>query len=732
MQSEKDNQNQDKSKILEVARARFDIAVEAEREARELALEDLKFGAGDQWDQRDKNQRDVERRPCLTINRLPQFIRQVVNDQRQNRSSIKVSPVDDKADIETAKILQGIIRHIENSSDADIAYDTAFDSAVRTGFGFFRIRTAYSDPMSFDLDIRIEPIKNRFSAYLDPSYKLPDGSDAEWGFIFEDITHDEFKRLYPDSELCSMDNWDAIGATREGWIADDTVRVAEYFYKDYRDVTLLKMSDGSVLIKEDMQKSKVITEVVGDDGLPALVESEEMILPPSADGQPVQVIGERKSKVPVVRWCKIDAVDILEQTDWPGRWIPIIPVLGEELDIEGKRVTEGIIRHAKDSQKMYNYWKSAETETIALAPKAPWIVAEGQIEDYKHIWKTANTQSHSHLPYKPIALNGQPVPPPQRNVFEPPIQAITQAGMMASEDMKATTGVYDAALGQRSNENSGIAIQRRANQAQISNFHFSDNISRSKRHCGRQLVDLIPKIYDTARAVRILGEDGTEEIVRINEMFERNGKQTQFNLGVGKYDVSVATGPSFETKRQEAASSMLEMSKANPQIMGVAGDLIVKNMDWPGAQEISERIRKSMPPGIADDPKKQPLPPEAQAQMAQMNQLIEQLTAKHNEAMDKLDGKTLELESRERIEMQKLQVQLQIEMAKLDAQDSIALLNAELSQIESRMNLLRQNEPIENESQENEGFEEMSGPEMGAMSPDQQATGGPSPGQFVE
>lgn len=732
MQSEKENQNQDDEKILEIARARFDLAAEAEREVRELALEDLKFGAGEQWDLRDKNQRELDRRPCLTINRLPQFIRQIVNDQRQNRPSVKVSPVDDKADIETAKILQGIIRHVENSSDADVAYDTAFDSAVRTGFGYFRIRTAYSDPMSFDLDIRIEPIKNRFSAYLDPSYKMPDGSDAEWGFIFDDVPHEEYKRLYPDSELSSMDSWDAIGQHRVGWIADDTVRIAEYFYKDYRDVTLLKMSDGSTVIKEDLEKTKVVTESIGEDGFPVLVESEETIFPPSADGQPLQVIGERKSKVPVVRWCKINAVEVLEKTDWPGRWIPIIPVLGEELDIEGKRVLEGIIRHAKDSQRMYNYWKSAETETIAMAPKAPWIVAEGQIEDYKQIWKTANVQSHAYLPYKPVSLNGQPVGPPQRNVFEPPIQAITQAGMMASEDMKATTGVYDAALGQRSNEQSGVAIQRRANQAQTSNFHFVDNLSRSIRHCGRQLVELIPKVMDTGRAVRILGEDGTEEIVRINEMFERNGKKTQFNLGVGKYDVSIETGPSYATKRQEAASSMLELAKSVPAMGTAAPDLIVKNLDLPGAQELAERLRKTLPPGLADDPKKQPLPPEAQAQMAQMNQIIEQLTAKHNEAMDKLENKTIELESRERIEMQKLQVQLQIEMAKIDATDSLALFKAEMAQLERRMNLLRQNEPIEDESQENQDFEMAEGPEMGAQPSDQPATGGLSPGQFVE
>lgn len=657
--------------ILEIARRRFDLAAEAEAPIRALSLEDMEFAAGKQWPDDVEAARAADNRPCLTINRIPQFIRQITNDQRQNRPSVKVSPVDDKADIDTAKILQGIIRHVEYSSDADTAYDTAFDRAVRGGFGYFRIVTEYCDPNSFDLDIRIRRIRNPMNVYLDPHYQQPDGSDSNWGFIFEEMSADDYRMQFPKSDLISMEDWESLGDQRPGWVTKDTVRVAEYFYKEFQDTEIYLLSDKSVVTKDQL---------------------------PQAAAMGLEVVAARKTLIPVVKWCKINGVEILEKTDWPGRWIPIIPVLGDELDIDGKRVLEGIVRHAKDSQRMYNYWKSSETETIALAPRAPWIGVEGQFEGHEGVWQTANVRNHPYLEYKPKTVGGQPAGPPTRNVFEPPVQAITQASMYAAEDLKATTGIYDAAMGAQSNEKSGIAIQRRAAQAQTSNFHFIDNLSKSIRHCGRQLVDLIPKVYDTERAVRILGEDGSEEVVKINAYFEKGGKQVRYDLGAGKYDVTVSTGPSFETKRQEAVVSMTEMSRAFPPLMQVAGDIMVKNMDWPGAQDIAERIRKTLPPGVADDKEKQPVPPEAQAQMGQMGQMIEQLTEQLKEKTHLVETKTLELESRERIEMAKLQMQAEIEMAKMGSAEAIVLLKTEIAQIENRLNLLRQNEPISQDS----------------------------------
>ncbi len=699
MADKKEKSKSENEEILRIARERFKLAEEAEADIRRVALEDLEFRAGRQWPEAVRNDRDREDRPCLTINRIPQFIRQITNDQRQNRPAIKVSPVDDHADPETARILQGIIRHIEYNSNSDVALDTAFEGAVTKGFGYFRIVTDYVDPMSFEQEILIKRIRNSFSVYLDPNSKEPDGSDANWGFIFEDVPKDDFLAENKDSELASMADWGSIGHRIPGWASSTTVRIAEYFYKEFKAVTLVQLNTG---------------ETIDESELPE-------VLPLG-----VEIKNRRKSQKPVINWCKMNGIEILEETEWLGRWIPIIPVYGDEIDINGERTLEGVIRHAKDSQRMYNYWASSETETIALAPKAPFIIAEGQVAGYEKIWKTANSRSHAYLPYKAVNVAGNMVAPPQRNVYEAPVQAITGARMQASEDLKATTGIYDSALGNRSNENSGIAIQRRNIQSQTSNFHFIDNLTRSIRHTGRILVDLIPKVYDSGRAARILGDDGEQEIIRINEVFTYKGEDKIFDLGKGKYDVAVDTGPSFATKRQEAAASMLDLSKAAPQLMQSAGDLLVKNMDWPGATEIAERLKKTLPPGLADENKdKPPLPPEVQAQMQQMNQMIEKLTEHLNAANDTLKTKSMELESKERIEFAKLEVQLQVEQMKLGAPQAMEAVLQELAHIHTRLELVGINKPIESEINE-------AGPEQAAPYQEhpqqQQPTGGNPPG----
>jgi hypothetical protein len=700
--------------VLDLARKRFQSAEEAEREIRTLGLEDLKFSVGEQWPDDLRRKRELEKRPCLTINRLSHSIRQVVNEQLKNPISSKVSPVDDKADIETAKIYNGMLRHIQYASDASTAYGTAFNFAARASFGYFRLLTEYCDPFSFDQEIRIARIRNPFTVYLDPNYQQPDGSDANWGFIFEDISKEEYDEKYPDSKLASMDDWLSIGDSRSEWITKDTIRVAEYFSKETKEITIVQLADGQVVDK-------------------ALLQGDE------------QIINERKSYVSVIKWRLINGVEVLEEKILPGsgKWIPIIPVLGEEICFEGKRILEGVVRHAKDSQRMYNYWATAETETIALAPKAPFIGVEGQFEGHESKWRSANTENYPYLEYKAKTIGGQIAPPPQRNVIEPPVMAITQARMQASEDLKATTGIYDAALGARSNETSGVAIKNRAVQAQTSNYHLVDNLSKSVRHCGRISIDWMPYVYDGARAVRILGEDGAEEIIRINQEFERKGEIVNYDLSRGKYDVTVSVGPSYESKRQEAVDAMLEFTRSMPGQAAVIADLLVKNMDWPGAQEFAERLRKTLPPEFQSDGEKKSIPPEIKSQFDQMGQMIEALTGQLNEANGKIENKTIELESRERIEMAKIQANIELELAKMGSQEGMFLLKQEVAEIQGRLDLLNFNQPVGDEGQElpaqpsgqGEQFEQDlngAGPEMG-LAPDQlQPTGGIPPGEPME
>jgi hypothetical protein len=450
------------------------------------------------------------------------------------------------------------------------------------------------------------------------------------------------------------------------------------------------LSDGSVVKKSELDAHLQQLALISPDGFPA-----------------VSVVRERRSQVPVIKHCKLNAIEILEKTTWPSKYIPIVPVYGSDQFITGKRILKGLVRDAMDSQRMYNYWASAETEAIALAPRAPFIVAEGQIEGYEEQWRTANRKNHSVLTYKPTDVKGQPVSPPQRNAFEPAVQAISQARMLASDDMKATTGLYDAARGAQSNETSGIAIQRRSMQAQTSNFHYVDNLTRSLKHVGKICIDLFPKIYDTARTGRIIGEDGEQKVVKLNQPTDdmgADGEPLIYAMDVGKYDVTVDVGPSYASKRQEAVASMLELAKANPAITQIAGDLLVKNMDWPGASEIAERLRKMLPPNLLeDDKKKQPIPPQIQAQLQQQGQMLEQLTEQLNQAQDQIQHKRVELESRERIEMAKLETQTRIELAKLDAKDSIVLLQAQIQELDARQRQLGSQQPIPDVTADNGG-----------------------------
>lgn len=696
-----------KDGVHETALQRFAIIEKAEANIRIDAVDDQRFYEGNHWPEEIKKQRELEKRPCLVINKTPQFVKQITNDQRQNRPAIKVYPVDDNADKDTAKTIQGIIRHIEYNSNSEAAYDTAFESAVKCGLGYYRVITKYADSISFNQEIFIKPIKNHLSVFFDPFIQEPDGSDANYAFITEDISKEEYKRLYPKSKAASQEGFAALGNNVPGWFSGESIRVAEYFYKEFKEETIALLSNGETVKKSDLPE----------------------VLP-----EGLEIVKERTASVPKICWVKMNGSEILEETDWPGIYIPIIPVFGEETNVDGVRILKGVIRNQKDSARMYDYWATAETEAIALSPKAPYLAAEGQLEGYEQDWETANSKNHSVLYYKTKALDGTPVSAPQRNAFEPAIQAITNARMLAADDMKATTGIYDSSLGDKSNETSGIAIQRRNVQAQTSNFHFIDNLTRALRLTGKILVDLIPKIYDTAQSARIIGDDGEQKIIKINQPFMENGKEVLYALDAGKYDVAIDVGPSFQTKRQEAVTSMLELSKANPALMQVAGDLMVKNMDWPGAQEVAERIKKILPPGVIDEPNKdQEIPPQVKAKLEQSQQMIEQLSKTLNALHDERDQKLIELESRERIEMKKLEVQLEIKRAELDQKDSLALLTHEINSINQRLSQLSYQEPIEEEQGENFNFNHDESGEQFAESPMMQPpTGGESPGQPLE
>jgi hypothetical protein len=616
--------------LLTEAKQRFEHSATTERENRDAFVDDLAFYGGDQWPESVKRDRELQQRPCLMVNRMPQFVRQVTNDQRQNRPAVKVRPVDDNADVETAEILSGLVRHIESNSAADIAYDTAFFYSVAGGFGYYRVTTDYCNDKSFEQEIFIKQIPNPLTVYPDPDGRAPDGSDWKYCFITEEMPREQFKKLYPEEE----GGWGEGHGDTKGWVTEDTVRMAEYFYEVIEKKKLYRLEDGSVVTEKEKPAGAI-------------------------------VVDERDAEFKSIKWTKLGGNSVLEKRDWAGKYIPIIPVYGDAVEIDGKRKLFSLMRFAKDPQRMLNYYRSTETELMALQPKAPWVMAEGQDEGYEDMWDRANQENFSSLIYKPTTFGDALLPPPQRVQFATPPTGVMQGAINAEQDLKATTGIHEAGLGEKSNETSGRAILARAKESDNATFHFIDNMTRSIRQCGRILVDLIPKVYDTPRVVRILGEDGSEQMKRVNEMTQdkdKNGNPIEriYDMTVGQYDVAVAAGPSYTTKRQESAESMMQMVQANPEMMSVAGDLIVKSMDWPGAEDLAERLKKTLPPGLQDKDDDAPqLPPEVQQQMQEKDQMIQQLDQTVQAMSKELESKDIE---RERLELDRMKVQGELQI----------------------------------------------------------------------
>lgn len=597
----------------------FNRAESRESANRQEALDDLKFKKGDQWPEWAKATRTIDKRPCLTINKMKTFVHQITNDQRQNRPAINVSPVGDKSDPETAKMLKGLIRQIERQSNADVAYDTGFDSAVSNGWGYWRIRTDYEDDDTFDQVIKISRIRNPFRVYLDPDHEEPDGSDAQWAFLSDLIPRKEFEDQWPDANPMAWTEG-GVGDEYKSWSTQSHIRIAEYFCFENEERNLVALKNGHVGYEDEL-----------DDSLMKQIEAD-----------PDFIERERVVQVKKIHWYKITAYDILEENEWAGKWIPIVKVIGDETDIEGKVHYAGMIRDAKDAQRMYNFWATTEAELLALAPKAPWIMEEGQVEGHEDRWRQSNVKSLPYLLYKGISLGGKQAPPPQRQQFMPPPAGVIQAKIAAAQDMQATTGIrFDATLQERTYDESGKALRELKRTGDLGNFHYVDNLSRSLRHTGRILIDLIPKIYDTPRVLTILREDGSEERVKIDPSLGKpHDKQNLpdgrverlYNPKLGDYEVAVTVGPSYATKRAEAADSMLAFMKAVPQAGPFVGDLIAKNMDWPGAEEISARLASQLPPGIMDKQLDQ-LPPEAKGMVINLRNQLQQLGQKYQTAV---------------------------------------------------------------------------------------------------
>jgi hypothetical protein len=646
--SEKSKKPTSSDSVMKEAREAFGRCQDAETDNRKTAKDDITFARdGVQWPENIAKQRQDDGRPCLTINKMPAFIRQVVNDARQNKPSIKVHPADSGADPEVAEILNGLIRNIEYTSNADVAYDTATECAVSGGFGYIRVGLDYAYDDSFDMDITVNRVSNPFSVYGDPNSRAADSSDWDMAFVTDRLSKKQFEHEYKGATKADWEDSDWNDA--QDWIDEDSVLVAEWWTRDKVDKPIVMLTNGMVVDKADLEE---------DEELQILIQAGAL-----------QVHGERVTKSCKVTQRIISGVEVLKTTDWVGKYIPIIPVYGDEFDIEGKRYFRSLIHNAIDAQRMVNYWRTTSTELVALAPKVPFIGPKGAFATDINRWNTANTKSHPFMEY-----DGQ-TPPIRLPLDAGPAAGALQEALNASDDMKAIIGLYDASLGARSNETSGVAINARQREGDVSTFHFIDNMARAIRHTGRVIIDLIPHVYTNERVIRVIGEDGSQRAQKVNTkepvpatdkkgnpQVDEQGNPVlrMYDLTAGKYDLTVTTGPSFTTRREEAAAQMTEMIRALPAAAPVLGKHLAKNLDWPGADEIAEELEAMSQPQI---------PPEIQKAIEEGKKKIAQLTEENqNLKMDQA------------AEQQKIAAQHQADMAKIEAQkqiDAIKLQSAE-------------------------------------------------------
>lgn len=585
--------------LLRQARRRMDDAYSADMGNRQEAADDLRFLTGDQWPDDVRSERESEDKPCLTINGLSQFVRQVTGQIRDMNPAVRVSAADTDASKDVAEIFEGLIRQIEYASDASSIYEAAAESAAACGIGHWRIRADYAPGETFDQELMIERIYNPFSVFWDPLAKDPTRKDAAYCFIVEEIKKEDFEDQYPGKSALAVtgDNQPSLLYT---WGRGETVTVAEYFWTEMKSVKIGLLPDGTVV----------------RDPKP-----------------PMNVIKERTVKEPVVKWAKISGGDVLEgPKDFPCTYIPVVSVVGEEWHNGEQTYRSSVIRFAKDPQQLYNFARSSGAELIAMQPKAPYLITVKQVAGLETFWNTANSSTRPYLPYNVDEKAGAPtrVPPPV------PSSGIMAEIQMAADDMKRTTGIYDASLGNRSNETSGIAIQARQQEAQNGTSIYADNMTKSVAHTGRILVSMIPKVYDTKRVVRTLGEDDQEQMVLINDVMQaqQDGMVAEVpinDMTQGRYDVRVSVGPSYQNKRQQASDGMLQFLQTVPQAQQFVADLIAGAQDWPDADRIAERLRKALPPEMQDEQEEEQTPEQQQAMAAQAQQQQAQQAAQQME-----------------------------------------------------------------------------------------------------
>lgn len=668
----------DKEKLLEKARKCFKAACEAEGAQRERELEDLAFQIPEnQWDAEAREQRKggviggqvVPGRPMLSISLLTQPLQLIQNQASNAHLGVTIHPVSEAADEELAEIKQGLYRRIERDSNADQARLWALDRAKQCGRGWYRINTQYDedgdDPL--DQEIVIERIFDQHSVYIDPSAQKSDFSDAEWGLVVAWMPIERFKQEYPKAQVPqNVTDFKSWQQSEPEWVKgsgdeDAAVLVAEYFYKIH-------------------------------------------------DREDVEVNGIKRQIDKVsVKWCKVSARDVLEEQEWAGKYIPLVPVVGRELQpFDGERRWEGVVRQARDGQKLFNFAASNLVEVMALEPKAPWIMAEGQEEGHEDEWKLANVRNFPYLLYKPTTVAGAPAPPPMRAQADASKMGLAlQALQQGKQFVQTATSVYEPSLGEipkSRDAQSGRAILALQQQSDAGTGHFLQNLAKiSMAYEARVILDLMPAIYDRpGRITQVLGAEDEAKMVMLGAPFvEKEGRPQQipagmppppntkvYDLSKGKYAVSVSVGKSYQTRLQEGQAEIGEVLQAQPQLMPLIGATYFRFRDFPGSKEIADilkKVRDKQFPGLGDENEDSPEAMQAKLQAAeeqikQMGQQLQaaakaletdqakqQATLQKADMDNKADLQKAEMDNATRVQIAQLQAQVQMALAEIKA-----------------------------------------------------------------
>ena len=640
-------------KLLERLKGRYKAMSEADHENRLDAMEDIKFCfvPGEQWESNMKQERGE--RPCYEFNKVRISVKRVINDMRANRPAGKVRAVEG-GDKSIAELYEGLIRNIANRSEFDTVTDYAAEYQVAGGYAAWRVDVDYADDDVFEQDIWVRGIENPFCLFCDPSAKDFMKRDADDWILTERISHREFEQRFPGAEKSDFD--DLLEFDDDGeWLSEDSVRIAEYWYKKPHTKELWRLGDGTVVDSESDEAAAILSGI----------EAGEI---------PADIITDRR-EVFTSKICRVMASGqrlLTEPEEWAGRRFPFVVVYGEYIVVDGETQWYGLVRHAKDAQRSYNVARTSVIENIAQAPKSKILATHEQVAGLEDQWATAHKKNLPFLLYNP---DPQSPGPPQMLPGPQIPSGLAAEQQFASDDLKAVTGIFDASIGARGNETSGRAIYARQQQGEIATFNYQDNMSKAVQYTYELLIDLIPEIYDTERELRVIGNDGAENYMKVNQvvMDFNTGQALRINdLSAGKYDVTVTSGPNFATQRQEAAETYAQLVQGMPEIMGISGDLIFKSMDLPYADEIAERLRFMLPPQIQsslNDGKE--IPPEVQQMMAQAEQ-----------AMAAVEQRAAEIQE---LEQSAQEEQLQLERAKNSVNDIVKSLEVQKANFDAHI-----------------------------------------------